>query len=569
MSETILEELNRFHVVVPDEVYGAALEVGGEGSLEMIDYLVEGGHVPKKVGCRIWSDRIGCAYVDPLASVVSDAAIASIPVDIARKGNLMPLYEIDGALTVAMPDPLNAALVDRLAAITNKRVSPVFCLSSEVRDAIELHYSNERTVQELIGQIEQGQGAILARLSPDELAGMSESKMIVGLCDALLFLAIKERASDIHVEPLPQYTNIRFRIDGRLQNLLTIASALHLPLKTRLKGLAQLNLRDTRFPQDGDFFIPLGTGTVTFRVSAVPTINGEKIVIRMVSLSGGDEFKSLGELSISQTILPQFKRVMNSPSGMVLISGPKSAGKSTTLYAMLHEINQPENNICTIEDPVELELEGVTQTQVDSNIDLKFPALLRSVLNQDTDIIMIGEIRDLETAKLAAEAALTGHLVLSSVHTSNAIQAIYRLIELGLEPFMVASALSAVMAQRLTARICENCRTAYSPETEVLENYFYDLASQKAPVFYRGSGCPHCRDSGYFGRIALHEMMLVTEEIRSLVSRRASIEDLSKAARKVGYRSLRYDGLKKVLLGYTTIDELEANASFDWFGSTD
>lgn len=568
MSQTIREALEAQHIVLSDEGYSRALQVAGEGTLELVEHLIEESVISKEAGCRVWSDRIGFAYVDPLSTVISDSALDSVPVEIARKGNLMPLYEIEGVLTVAMPDPANEALIERLGAITGKAISPVFCLSSEVRDAIELHYSTETSVSEMIEELERSQGAILDRLNPDELSGSSESDSVIRLTDALLYLAIKERASDIHIEPREDATNIRFRIDGRLQNFFTIAQALHAPLKSRIKILCGLNIAEARFPQDGRFSLSLGEGNVNFRVSVVPTINGEKVVLRLLALTGKKDFKTLDQMFMSQSILQPFKRVLKSPNGMIFLTGPTGAGKSTTLYAALHEINTPERNISTIEDPIETRMTGITQTQVNAHIDLKFSTLLRSLLRQDPDVMLVGEIRDLETAKISTEAALTGHLVFSTLHTNNAIQALVRLVELGIEPYMVAPSILAVVSQRLAARICNNCKKAYTPENALLENYFYDSGEVETPFFYHGAGCPHCRGSGYYGRIAFHELLLITEEMRSLIARRAGDDELSRAARQMGYKPLRHDALKKVLLGLTTIEEVEKHAAFDWIGSS-
>ena len=564
---TIREQLLQdHHVTLSDEDYDRALLSADEGSLSLVEYLIEEELVSKEIACRIWSDRIQSAYVDPLSTIISDEAISSIPIEIARKGNVMPLYEIESALTVAMPDPHNKALVDRLAAITGKDISPVFCLTTEVQHAIELYYSNDQSVEELIAQLEKSQGAILAKLNPDELENMSESKSIIGLCDALLYLAIKERASDIHMEPREDTTNIRFRIDGRLQHVFTIAAALHAPLQSRIKILSNLNIAESRFPQDGRFSIPLGSEQVNFRVSVIPTVYGEKLVLRILALTSKKDFRTLDQMLISQPILEPFKHVIRNPNGMIFVTGPTGSGKSTTLYAALHEINTPEINICTIEDPVETRMNGIIQSQVNAGIELKFSSLLRSLLRQDPDVILVGEIRDLETAKIATEAALTGHLVFSTLHTNNAIQAVVRLIELGIEPYMVAPSILAVLAQRLSARICESCKRAYTPGEELLRKFFYDYKEAESPVFYEGQGCSHCRNSGYRGRIAFHELALITDEMRSLISSGAADADLAAAAQKAGYRPLRYDGLKKVLLGFTTVEELEAHASFDWVG---
>lgn len=569
MSVTIREELEGRHILISNEAYDLALASADENSLELIESLIDSDAITKEVGCHLWSNRLGRAYVDPLSTIISPEAIACVPIEIARKGNLMPLYVIENALTVAMPNPDDKDLVRRLSAITGKEISPVFCLNNEVRDAIELHYSTDQTVQELIAQLERTQGAILAQLNPEELEEMGESQSIIGLCDALLYLAIKERASDIHIEPLASYTNIRFRVDGRLQQAFRVASALHAPINSRIKIVSDLNIAESRFPQDGRFSIPLGSGNVNFRVSVIPTIYGEKIVLRILALTGKKDFKSLDQMLISQTILQPFQEVIRSPNGMVFVTGPTGSGKSTTLYAALHEINKPDVNICTIEDPIETRMDGVIQSQVNAKIDLKFSTLLRSLLRQDPDVMLVGEIRDLETAKIATEAALTGHLVFSTLHTNNAIQAVVRLVELGIEPYMVAPSILAVMAQRLAARICENCKRAYTPEANVLDRYFYDCDQQNAPFLYHGVGCAHCRQTGYFGRIAFHELALVTEEMRSLISSSASDDQLLVAARRAGYRPLRYDALKKALLGFTTLEEIEAHTTCEWVLDSD
>lgn len=564
MSLTILEELERNKISIPKEVYELALQYGDEGTLDLIEYLIDENIAPKRIACRIWSDRIEYAYVDPVSTIISNEAIASVPIEIARKGNVMPLYEIEGALTVAMPDPTNELLIQRLAAITNKQISPVFCLTREVQDAIELHYSTEKSVKELIEQFERSHGAILSQIKPDELADLSASESVASLCESFLYLAIKERASDIHIEPSEHLTSIRFRIDGRLQSLFKVNPALHPTICSRIKILCNLDIAESRFPQDGRFSISLGAGNVNFRVSVLPTIYGEKVVLRILALTGKKDFQSLDEMFISQNILEPYKRVIRSPNGMIFMTGPTGSGKSTTLYASLQQINSPSINICTIEDPVETRIDGIIQTQVNEHIDLKFSTVLRSLLRQDPDVMLVGEIRDLETARIATEAALTGHLVLSTLHTNSAIQAVVRLIEIGIEPYMVAPSILAVMAQRLAARICENCKRAYTPSPETLDQYFYDAKDIEPPMFYHGRGCGHCRDTGYYGRIAFHEMVLVSDEMRSMISRRAADEDLVRAAQKMGYKPLRYDALKKVLLGFTTIEELEAHASFDW-----
>ena len=267
---------------------------------------------------------------------------------------------------------------------------------------------------------------------------------------------------------------------------------------------------------------------------------------------------------MSQTILQPFRRLIQSPNGILFVTGPTGSGKTTTLYAALHEINQPDLNISTIEDPIEIQLPGITQSQINTNIDLKFSTILRALMRQDPDAILIGEIRDLETAKIATEAALTGHIVFATLHTNTAPQAIVRLMEIGVEPYMVAPSVVGVLAQRLAARICEACKEAYYPPPEMLAKYFHDADRADDVPFFRGRGCPACRHTGYKGRIAFHELVLITEEVRTLISERRSVQEITRAAAKAGYKPLRYDGLKKVLLGLTTIEEVEQSTSFEW-----
>jgi type IV pilus assembly protein PilB len=295
----------------------------------------------------------------------------------------------------------------------------------------------------------------------------------------------------------------------------------------------------------------------------MPTIHGEKVVIRILAVGSGRNFLGLDHMLISQTIVQPFKRVIENPNGIIFVTGPTGSGKTTTLYAALHEINKPGVNIVTIEDPVEMQLEGITQSQVNSHIDLSFGLLLRAILRQDPDVILVGEIRDLETAKIAVEAALTGHLVFATLHTNNALQAITRLVDIGVEPYQVAPSVVSVVAQRLAARICQRCKEPYYPSKKELAKYFEDEGLEEIP-FYRGRGCSECGFTGYRGRVSFHELVLVTEEMRSVINRNGSVEDLGRAAKKVGYKPLRYDGLKKVLLGLTTIDEIERNTSFEW-----
>ncbi len=534
----------------------------GPGTLDFLEALITHRHLSKEEACRLWSSTIGFAYVDVLASVITEEGVEKIPQSIAQKVQAIGLYIFDGVVTVAMAHPEDEEMVRRLRQIVQLPVSPVFGLPCEIENAIAIQYSTEKSLTEILDEAEKSG----LKLQSDTAGGMdalAESESLVRVLNTLIHFALRERATDIHVEPEETQSRIRFRVDGNLREVLAFSRKLHRALISRLKIISDLNIAETRFPQDGRFALPIGTTRAHFRFSSIPTIHGEKAVIRVLASTDRKSMLTLQGMLVSQNILTPFRRLVQNPNGIIFVTGPTGSGKTTTLYAALHEINDPKVNISTIEDPVEIQLGGVTQSQINTHIDLKFATMLRSMLRQDPDIILIGEIRDLETAKVATEAALTGHLVLATLHTNTAPQAIVRLMEIGVAPYMVAPSVIGVLAQRLAARICEKCKEAYVPPRDVLLRYFQEEGLTDV-TFYRGRGCPHCRGTGYHGRVAFHELVLITDEIRQLISEGRSAQEITRAAAKVGYKPLRYDGLKKVLLGLTTIDEIDQNTSFEW-----
>ena len=530
---------------------------------ELVEAIIDEKFLPKDDACKPWADARDVAYVDPLASVITDEAIERIPAEIAKKTRSICLYVLDGVLTVAMATPDDADLIKRLSQIVQTPVSPVFALPREIADAISIHYCTEKNLEDSLNELERSSLFDKPDLAGEKLALLAENNSLTEILDEIIYFGLRERATDLHIEAQETVCRIRFRIDGNLREILTYSRKLHRALISRLKILCGLNISESRFPQDGRFSMPIGTQTANFRVSTIPSAYGEKAVVRILAMTGKKSMLTLEKMMISQTVLQPFKRLVQNPNGIIFVTGPTGSGKTTTLYAALHEINTPGINISTIEDPIEIQLAGVTQTQVNSSIDLKFATILRSLMRQDPDAILIGEIRDLETAKIATEAALTGHIVFATLHTNTAAQAIVRLIEIGVEPYMVAPSIIGVLAQRLAARICENCKEAYIPSRDVLRKYFLDEGLTDVP-FYRGRGCSQCRNTGYKGRIAFHELVLITDEIRALISEGKSAQEITRAATKVGFRPLRYDGLKKVLLGLTTIDEIDQNTSFEW-----
>lgn len=540
----------------------SALAEKVENPLDLLQTLIDQKLLLKEDACHLWGDFLGIAYVDVLASGITDEAIRLIPLEIARKVRAIGIYVIDGVLTVAMATPEDAGLVHSLERITQIPLSAVFCLPCEIDDAISVLYSTERSITDSLAELERDALFSDPDLAVERISELAETKTLARVLDEIIYFALRERATDIHIEPQEVLSRIRFRVDGSLREILTFPRPLQGAVISRLKILSDLNISETRFPQDGRFFIPMGTSKANFRLSVIPTIRGEKAVIRVLTSATKRASVSLDTMLMSQRILRPFRRLIRSPNGIIFATGPTGSGKTTTLYAAIDEINSPKLNIATIEDPVEIPMPGVSQSQVNLKIDLKFGVMLRAFLRQDPDVILIGEIRDPETAKIATEAALTGHLVFATLHTNTAPQAIVRLMEIGVEPYMVAPSVIGVLSQRLAARICDKCKEAYYPPREVLLKYFKPEGLTDVP-FFRGRGCPHCRGTGYRGRVAFHELVIITEEIRQLISDRRSVQEIARAASKVGYRPLRYDGLNKVLIGLTTIEEIEENSSFD------
>ena len=533
----------------------ALLEQDHPGGIPLLERIIEQGILPKDIACKLYADLMGIAYVDPFISLITEEAILAIPAEIAKKIQAIGLYVIDGVLTAAFSAPDEEARVRRLSLIIKMPVSPVFALPQDIDDAILIQYSNEKNLADDLNELSTS-----SVFNNPELA---ESESLIKIFDDIIYYSIRERATDIHIEAQENQCRIRLRIDGMLREVLTYSRKLHRAIVARIKILCNLNIAETRIPQDGRFSIKIGYSTANFRVSTIPAQYGEKSVIRILAMSGKKTMITLEKMMMSQSMLTPFRRLIQNPSGILFVAGPTGSGKTTTLYAALNEINTPDKNVSTIEDPIEIQVEGITQTQVNPLIDLRFSTVLRSLMRQDPDVILIGEIRDLETAKIATEAALTGHIVFATLHTNSAAQAIVRLLEIGVAPYMVAPSIIGVLAQRLAARICENCKEPYYPTREVLLKYFNEEGLKEVP-FFRGRGCRACRGTGYKGRVAIHELVIITEEIRTLITTGASVQQITTAAKKVGFKPLRYDGLKKVLLGLTTIEEIEANTSFEW-----
>ena len=529
----------------------------------LLQYLLNGKIAKKDYLGKLWGDSLGVSYVDLEKTLFQNQVIQKLPEVFAKKHHIIPLYELDGVATVATAYPLNFEMLDEAKKLMGCPISAIFAFPHEIIDAIDIQYLSGDALSKTIQKI--ADSALFkgtTQITTEQLKQLAGDQYMVDFSRNLLLLAVKERASDIHIDPQEDLVYIRFRIDGVLHDRLKIESSLLSPLVSRIKIMANIDITEKRKPQDGRIAISLTEKNIDFRLSTVPCIYGEKIVLRILGQVLKNDVPDLEELDFSKSNLKLIKKIIETPNGIFFVTGPTGSGKSTTLFSALKYLNKPEVNIMTAEDPVEYRLPRVTQVQVNAAIGFDFASALRAFLRQDPDIILIGEIRDLETAKIASQAALTGHLVIATMHTNNSFQAVTRLIEIGVEPFLVAPSIIGVMAQRLVRRICPSCKESYKLKPEEIEKYFiWDGETEVS--FYRGKGCQACNNIGYSGRVAIHEIFVINNEIRDLISRGASILEIKESADKKGFDTMHYDGMKKVLMGLTTIEELERVTAAD------
>jgi len=488
---------------------------------------------------------------------VPEEVLDLVPKDMARAYKLAPICRLGNKLFVAMADPLNVLALDDLRQRTKMEIVPMITTERAVMEALSGVNSAGHQMEQMIQEVakEAGETEIVTQkreeIDLDKLAHESEDAPVIKIVNLILVQALKEKASDIHIEPFEKTLKLRYRVDGALVEASSPPKALQLPIASRIKILAGLDIAERRLPQDGRFRIRVSGKEVDLRISVLPTVYGEKIVIRLLdksALSG-----SIQNMGMDEATLGRFKAAIDAPHGMILVTGPTGSGKTTTLYTVLQELNSPEYNIVTVEDPIEYQLAGVNQVAVKSDIGLDFAGALRSILRQDPDIVMIGEIRDNETADIAVKAALTGHQVLSTLHTNDAAGAITRLDDMGIEPFLISTSVILSCAQRLVRRICPNCREEFKPEPEMLAKLGVEDADT---TFYHGAGCDRCKRRGYLGRAAILEVLTVSESIRRLIIKRASAAVIKSQAASEGMKTLRMVGIDKAREGVTTLEEV-------------
>jgi type IV pilus assembly protein PilB len=516
--------------------------------------LIEQGTISETELVRTLARQVGLEFVD-LGDWTIDGSVASlVPESLARRYQAIPIGWEDGKLVVAMADPSNVFAVDDIRALAGADVRSVVATASQIIETIEQFFRVDGEVDELV------QAATDEADEDVELSNLSEvveDAPIVKFVNLLVNQAVNDRASDIHVEPTESDLRIRFRIDGVLHEVMRSPRSIQAGVISRLKVMADINIAERRVPQDGRITMKVNGRSIDLRVATLPTVYGEKVVMRI--LDKGQAVLRLEDLGFLPESLSRFETSYRKPYGTILVTGPTGSGKSTTLYATLNLLNEPHRNIITVEDPVEYRLPGINQVQVHNKAGLTFAGALRSILRADPDIVLVGEIRDKETAIIGIEAALTGHLVLSTLHTNDAASTPMRLVEMGVEPFLVTSALDAVVAQRLARKLCDKCKEPYQPsEAELVQAGWpmEDLSHDEWPTLYRAIGCTACGRTGYRGRFGVHEVMLLSEEIERLIIERRSTEDIQKVAIMQGMINLRDDGLRKVGMGQTSLEEI-------------
>jgi type IV pilus assembly protein PilB len=564
MSQRLADLLLKEKAISPEQLQQAQ-KAQRETGARLGTVLVKLGFLTQAEVTNFVSRQYGIPAVDLSYFEIDRAIIKLIPYEVAKRYEILPLSRVGSSLTIAMADPTNVFALDDIKFMTGYNVEPVVVADSEIQEAIERAYSvkSEDNLESVIASLD-GQEANLElqeetkEMNLEDLERAADQAPIVKLVNMILTDAVKRGASDIHLEPYEKEYRVRFRMDGVLQNIMNPPMRAKDAITSRLKIMAKLDISEKRLPQDGRIMLRMNIEhkkkQLDFRVSTLPTLWGEKVVLRL--LDKENLRLDMTKLGFEPESLEKFQRAILKPYGMVLVTGPTGSGKTNTLYSAISLVNKPDTNIMTAEDPVEFQLAGVNQVQMKEQIGLNFAAALRSFLRQDPNIILVGEIRDFETAEIAIKAALTGHLVLSTLHTNGAPETISRLMNMGIEPFLVATSVHLIAAQRLVRRICKDCANPVEVPLEALVRAGFAPEEARQVKVMKGRGCPTCNNSGYKGRVALYEVMEIGDDVRELILVGASAMELKKKAIENGMITLRRSGLVKVMQGVTTMEEV-------------
>jgi type II secretory ATPase GspE/PulE/Tfp pilus assembly ATPase PilB-like protein len=531
-------------------------QVADSSNKKLTEVLIEEELINSDTLATILSLQYNVPAVDLRHVQIQPAAIALVPENVAREHQVLPLSVDGDDLTIAIEDPENLWTLDTLAKVTQKRVKPVIPLGMSIIDAIGSHYrltsQIEKQISDVVRHAEKKGGMQEQSLATDAV----KAAPIVQAVDMLLSQAVKDRASDIHIEPESEHLRVRYRIDGVLHEVLRLPLGVHTALMTRIKVLSNLNIAERRRPQDGQFSINIGDRQVDFRVACIETDYGEMAVLRVLDKSM--LVLKLEDLGMSPSMLEPFQKLLQSAFGMILVSGPTGSGKTTTLYSSLSQLDAKGRNIMTVEDPIEYRFAGINQIQVNRQAGIEFATGLRAIMRLDPDIILVGEIRDTETANTAVQAALTGHLVLTSVHANDAASAVVRLIDMGIEPFLITSAVIGSLSQRLVRKVCTYCSGEKKASSAEVVAYQQEMGEEKTNFHY-GRGCNFCSHTGFLGRVGVYELLAMSEPIRKMIMQGASAAELKAAAESEGMINMRRDGMFKTRDGVTTVSEVLRN----------
>jgi type IV pilus assembly protein PilB len=528
-----------------------ALTEAGDRSLATV--LVDKGFADEVAIARAVAEQLGLTYVDLGIYEIDPNCATMLSSDLARRYKVIPVNLKDDELIVAMSDPANIFAIDDVRIVTGYEIRPVVATESDLLATIDKFGAMRQDVDEMVGDLQEAVGGPDEDDGEDEGADDEEAP-VAKLMNVIIGEAVRENAGDIYIEPQEKDMRIRYRVDGVCHEVVRSPRKLHRQLISRIKIASSMDIAEKRVPQDGRFGVVTQGAAVDFRVAVVPTVQGELCVMRLLRKDA--ILMSLEDLGFLQQPMDALVGALSKPYGAILVTGPTGSGKSTTLYAAINKTNDPRTNLITVEDPVEYRLEGLSQVQVNPKAGLTFASALRSILRQDPDTVMIGEIRDKETGTIAIEAALTGHLVLSTLHTNDAPSALTRLTEMGIEPFLSASAVEVVVAQRLARRLCKECKEPYTPEREALERVDFPFEEGDLPQLYRANGCKVCNDIGYKGRMGVHEVLVMDEVLERLAVENASSDEIRAAAVSNGMITLKQDGFAKVRRGDTSIEEI-------------
>lgn len=549
LGESLVED----GIITPAQLAQAQAEEKKTGH-RLRKVLVRMGVIDEEDLVRFLSAKLSVPRIELGNYLIDSKLIELVPESLARKFELVPVLKIGNRITCVMIDPWNVFALDEVRMKTGLTVEPAVATEAEIRKAIDQYYGAKGTMEDLIRNIDEQKMGIEPQreVGVKKLQEITEEPVVIRLVNLIVMKAIAEGASDIHVEPEEESLKVRIRVDGFLHEIPPPPKHLQSAIISRIKIMSGMDIAERRIPQDGRFSVKTEGKEIDVRASVVPTTYGENVVLRLLNKESA--LLTLEQLGFSKEILERYTRLIMRPYGIILVTGPTGSGKTTTLYSSLDKVNTPEKNIITIEDPVEYMLPGIRQIHVNTKVDLTFASGLRSILRQDPNIIMVGEIRDPETAEIAIQAALTGHLVFSTLHTNDAATAVARLIDMGVEPFLASSSVIGILAQRLVRKICPHCRERYVPGAEALADVGMD-PGEKAD-FYRGKGCDRCMQTGYKGRVSIYELLLPDDAIRKAIVSKASADEIKKLALAGGMVTLMRDGIAKVREGITTVEEV-------------